>query len=128
MVTDIVERLRNGPDGSGWSCDFASECDLIDEAADEIERLRTERTETEADLNAARARAEMAEARIAAARIEVAEITTNHQPMWVSEQAKAAGKDPWVCHVCGTADGSWPCVARMAAEAALAALDGEDQA
>lgn len=36
-----------------------------------------------------------------------------HQPEWVSEEAKAAGKDPWVCRFCGTADGSWPCSTRL---------------
>jgi hypothetical protein len=40
MSGDIVERLRNGPDGLGWSCDFADEHDLIEEAATEIELLR----------------------------------------------------------------------------------------
>ena len=37
---DIVTRLRYGVDGAGWSCDFSSEFDLIEEAAGEIERLR----------------------------------------------------------------------------------------
>ena len=43
-----------------------------------------------------------------------------HQPMWVSEEAKAAGKKPWVCCWCGTADGSWPCDTRLVADEALA--------
>lgn len=40
MADDIVERLRNGADDAGWSCDFSDEIDLIEEAAAEIERLR----------------------------------------------------------------------------------------
>lgn len=39
-ATDVVQRLLDGPEGNGWSCDFASEVDLISEAALTIERLR----------------------------------------------------------------------------------------
>ena len=40
-----------------------------------------------------------------------------------TEQAKAAGKEPWACVLCGTADGSWPCSTRMEADEMLAQLD-----
>lgn len=46
---------------------------------------------------------------VQASRKLIADLRALHQPMWVSEQAKAAGKDPWVCELCGTGDGSWPC-------------------
>jgi len=42
-------------------------------------------------------------------RAALREIRALHQPEWASEQAKAAGKEPWVCSLCGTADGGWPC-------------------
>ena len=44
-----------------------------------------------------------------ASRKLIADLRALHRPMWVSEQAKAAGKEPWVCELCGTGDGSWPC-------------------
>lgn len=47
---------------------------------------------------------------------QVAELLAEHQPMWVSDEAKAAGKEPWVCLICGTADGSWPCISRLIAD------------
>jgi len=46
---------------------------------------------------------------VQASRKLIADLRALHRPMWVSEQAKAAGKDPWVCDLCGTGDGSWPC-------------------
>lgn len=42
-------------------------------------------------------------------RAALREIRALHQPEWASEQAKAAGKEPWVCALYGTADGLWPC-------------------
>ena len=48
-------------------------------------------------------------AEVQASRKLIADLRALHQPMWVSEQAKAAGKEPWVCELCGTGDGSWPC-------------------
>ena len=39
---EIVKRLLGGPEGNGWSCDFASEVDLISEAALEIGGLSRE--------------------------------------------------------------------------------------
>jgi len=42
-------------------------------------------------------------------RAALREIRALHQPEWASEQARAAGKEPWVCALCGTADGGWPC-------------------
>jgi hypothetical protein len=39
---DIVDVLRDGTEGAGWSCDFSQEHDAINEAADEIAKLRTE--------------------------------------------------------------------------------------
>ena len=39
---EIVKRLLGGPEGNGWSCDFASEMDLISEAALEIRGLSRE--------------------------------------------------------------------------------------
>ncbi len=55
-----------------------------------------------------------ADARILAREVQasrklIADLRALHRPMWVSEQAKAAGKEPWVCELCGTGDGSWPC-------------------
>lgn len=61
-------------------CQTPWPCDAA-KAADEIERLRA----------------------------ALREIRALHQPEWASEQAKAAGKEPWVCALCGTADGGWPC-------------------
>jgi len=62
----------------------------------------------------------MANAYIAASRKLVADLRALHQPEWASEDAKAAGKDPWVCELCGVADGHWPCdSARMIDEAGL---------
>lgn len=46
-------------------------------------------------------------------------IRADHQPQWVSEQAKAAGKEPWVCQLCGVEDGSWPCSTRLEIDDAL---------
>lgn len=56
-------------------------CDDLRDAADEIERLRA----------------------------ALREIRALHEPEWASEEAKAAGKEPLVCALCGTADGLWPC-------------------
>src|SRR5690606_20090889 len=74
----------------GWNVDL-SPCSKLGkvvhltpaghDAADEIERLRA----------------------------ALREIRALHQPEWASEQAKTAGKEPWVCALCGTADGLWPC-------------------
>lgn len=55
-----------------------------------------------------------ADARILAREVQasrklIADLRVLHRPIWVSEQAKAAGKEPWVCELCGTGDGSWPC-------------------
>lgn len=44
------------------------------------------------------------------------ELGEEHRPDWASEKAKAAGKDPVWCVICGTADGSWPCVSSLVAE------------
>jgi hypothetical protein len=49
------------------------------------------------------------EAEIERLRATLRGIRELHQPVWASEQAKAAGKEPWVCQLCGTADGHWPC-------------------
>jgi Ni,Fe-hydrogenase III component G len=57
-----------------------------------------------------------------AVRMFLTEIDESHQPMWVSEEAKAAGKEPWVCVTCGTADGSWPCGERLSLDELKAAL------
>src|SRR5690606_18919026 len=52
---------------------------------------------------------EEAAAEIERLRAALREIRALHEPEWASEQAKAAGKEPWVCALCGTADGLWPC-------------------
>jgi hypothetical protein len=57
-----------------------------------------------------------------AVRMFLTEIDESHQPQWVSEEAKAAGKEPWVCVTCGTADGSWPCGERLSLDELKAAL------
>jgi hypothetical protein len=67
------------------------------EPADEIERLR------------------------AAIDTYLAEVNGAHTPEWASPEAKAAGKEPWVCATCGVADGSWPCSERMALDELIAA-------
>jgi len=60
------------------------------------------------------------DAEVQASRKLVADLRALHQPEWASEDAKAAGKDPWVCGLCGVADGHWPCdSARMLDEAGL---------
>ena len=89
-MTDLVERLRSRYKVICRICghmnsDMSTVHAVLDEAADEIERLR-------------------------AALVEISE---QHQPIWVSEAAKAAGKEPWVCVYCGTADGSWPCTTKI---------------
>ena len=48
--------------------------------------------------------------RIAELEAAIGEIDAEHQPDWATPKAKAQGKPPWVCLMCGTADGSWPCV------------------
>ena len=47
---------------------------------------------------------------------QVSELLADHQPEWANEEAKAAGKEPWVCGTCGVADGSWPCTSLLIAE------------
>lgn len=42
------------------------------------------------------------------------------------EEAKAAGKEPWVCVFCSVADGSWPCDTRMTVDDALRAAGSTD--
>lgn len=54
-----------------------------------------------------------------ALRSALAEIRELHQPIWTSPAAKEQGKEPWVCGLCGTADGSWPCGTRIIADEAL---------
>lgn len=96
MSADIVDRLRRQSrrvaelygDPEPPDDDMKPADQLwftVQEAADEIERLRTKLTE----------------------------ISVLHEPMWVTESAKAAGKEPWCCELCGTADGSWPCTTRL---------------
>lgn len=46
---------------------------------------------------------------VQASRKLIADLRALHRPMWVSDAAEAAGKEPWVCELCGTGDGSWPC-------------------
>lgn len=52
------------------------------------------------------------------------DIDADHQPEWASEEARLAGKDPWCCVTCGPADGSWPCVHRMALNELKAVRNG----
>lgn len=72
-------------------------------------------------------RAERAEARVAvlenALRGLCDELDALHQPEWASDAAKAAGKKPWVCVLCGTADGHWPCDTVDEVAAARAVLE-----
>src|SRR5690606_21304380 len=86
MADDLVQRLREHADreaggGPGDATYDPETLALEHEAADEIDRMRA----------------------------ALREIRALHQPEWASEQAKAAGKEPWVCALCGTADGLWPC-------------------
>jgi len=39
----------------------------------------------------------------------IRELEACHYPQWISDEAKAAGKDPIWCATCGSADGDWPC-------------------
>ena len=121
-MTDIVGRLRHMRafavfgDGSAWQA--------VGEACDEIVRLRADLRQVgsaneEFSLGGVRDRAEIERLRAA-----LDEIRDLHQPMWVSEEAKAAGKKPWVCCWCGTADGSWPCDTRLLVDEAL---EGDDR-
>lgn len=106
MTDDIVERLRKqsrrvaelygDPEPPDEDMKPADQLWFTcQEAADEIERLKRALTE----------------------------IRDLHQPMWVSAEAKAAGKKPWVCCWCGTADGSWPCDTRLTVDDALTEND-----
>lgn len=52
------------------------------------------------------------------------ELLADHGPEWTTEKAKAAGKEPWCCRICGAADGGWPClVHEIATDDLVAALD-----
>lgn len=94
-MSDIVAVLRRAAAGNRllWTTDgdVAVDPEVFRVAADEIDRLRT-------------------------AIIAIGDL---HQPMWVSAEAKAAGKAPWVCCWCGVADGSWPCDTRLLADEAV---------
>ncbi len=46
-------------------------------------------------------------------------IGDTHQPMWASDEAEAAGKEPIGCSLCYPSDGRWPCSTRMEADDAL---------
>jgi hypothetical protein len=46
----------------------------------------------------------------------VAEIDADHGPEWADHRAEAMGKEPIGCRICFPGDGSWPCVAKMAAD------------
>lgn len=52
------------------------------------------------------------------------DIDGDHQPEWASAEDKAAGKKPWVCTMCGTTDGGWPCTHRVALDELKGALGG----
>lgn len=130
-AADHRERLRAEVDIKGYRAD---------EAADEIERLRAERDDHKARLcveaftapdadfdtmiDSLQSRiGDMAD-EIEQLRTALTEIRDLHQPMWESENAKAAGKKPWQCCLCGTADGSWPCDTRLLVDEAL---EGDDR-
>jgi hypothetical protein len=53
------------------------------------------------------------------------EIALLHNPTWASPEAEVARKEPWVCELCGVADGSWPCVTRTIVDRARQATQGE---
>ena len=53
----------------------------------------------------------------------VTELGLAHEPDWASDKAKADGKDPVWCRICGPADGSWPCTSQMVVTDLLAAAD-----
>lgn len=96
-------------DESGWRAAdhnariVADQRDQLVKLGAKLERLRAALREVRARMRAALLEIS---ARLRAALLEV---RARHQPEWASEQAKAAGKEPWVCALCGTADGLWPC-------------------
>ena len=90
MADDIVERLRYEAWHNPSEGDTADAHYLAADALAEIERLR------------------------AALDSLLADIDGDHQPEWASDEAEAAGKNPWCCAWCGAADGGWPCVHRKA--------------
>lgn len=57
-----------------------------------------------------------------AIRQAITELDAVHQPQWNSNQARADGRTPEGCDMCGSGDGSWPCVTRMVADDLRAAI------
>lgn len=103
VADDIVTRLRAVArpcicmDAVLANC---SSCSARLDAADEIKRLR------------------------AAIDALLTDIDGDHRPEWSSDEAEAAGKEPWCCAWCGAADGGWPCVHRRALDELKAARRG----
>jgi hypothetical protein len=54
----------------------------------------------------------------------IRELQAGHYPEWASEEAKAAGKEPLWCAICGAADGGWPCLSAEVANDLALALSG----
>lgn len=88
-MADIVTTLEDTADELGGSAFLAAAGEVMLGAASEIRRLR------------------------AAIDSLLLDIDSDHQPEWASEAAKAAGKQPWCCRLCGPSDGSWPCAHRI---------------
>lgn len=84
--------------------------------AREVQELRHLRDNVLPDL---RQELDNANAALAASRKALADIYATHRPEWVSDAARIAGKEPWCCAFCGTADGAWPCETRIIAAEAL---------
>lgn len=138
-MSDTVERLRKMSRTTIETHTVPDHVALA--AADEIERLRAELHEAkQAAWNAAgpsplAGSAVPTEARTkaiakpapGASRLRtaidtfLAEVDSQHAPEWASPEAKAAGKEPWLCVTCGVADGHWPCAERMALDDLIAA-------
>lgn len=130
MLTDIVERLRS----KNRVCARYREmqCDCCEngwDAADEIERLRSWKAQASTVLDgwevawhAAGHPGKLGESKHRATVREIKRLRAENahlRNVWSSEQAKDAGRKPWACDLCGSADGSWPCTPRVIIDAAL---------
>ena len=99
---DVPEGYDPSPD----CCDAADGANALRAAADGLRQLADEnRALREAILDAA------------------TELGLTHEPDWASDKAKADGKDPVWCRICGPADGSWPCTSQMVVTDLWAAAD-----
>ncbi len=120
-MSDIVERLRGLMPLDHWGGDCPhciAHNEAVVDAVDEIERLRDNALWQSVRSDDLKNEIERLRAAIDTF---LAEVDSQHAPEWASPEAKAAGKEPWVCVTCGVADGHWPCTERMALDDLIAA-------